>query len=89
MGVNGRMRIREDDDHRSMEICDVAPEDAGLYRITVENKYGKIQASARLEVFGKLLLFLFIFHYVQTLPFNYERTGHRVRLARARFRTVH
>jgi len=53
VGINFRMRIREDDDHRSMELCDVAPEDAGLYRITVENKYGKIQATARLEVFGE------------------------------------
>jgi len=52
VAVNGRMKIREDDDHRSMEICDITLEDAGLYRITVENKYGKIQATARLEVFG-------------------------------------
>ncbi|XP_022161453.1 uncharacterized protein LOC111027387 isoform X2 [Myzus persicae] len=50
IGVNSRMRIREDDDHRSLEICDVIPDDAGLYRITVENKFGKIQATARLEV---------------------------------------
>ncbi|CAI6343292.1 unnamed protein product [Macrosiphum euphorbiae] len=50
IGVNSRMRIREDDDHRSLEICDVTSDDAGLYRITVENKFGKIQATARLEV---------------------------------------
>ncbi|XP_025203950.1 uncharacterized protein LOC112600845 isoform X2 [Melanaphis sacchari] len=50
IGVNSRIRIREDDDYRSMEICDVTTDDAGLYRITVENKFGKIQATARLEV---------------------------------------
>lgn len=50
IGINSRMRIREDDDHRSMEICDITTDDAGLYRITVENKFGKIQATARLEV---------------------------------------
>ncbi|KAE9527726.1 hypothetical protein AGLY_012799 [Aphis glycines] len=50
IGVNSRMRIREDDDYRSLEICDVTSDDAGLYRITVENKFGKIQATARLEV---------------------------------------
>lgn len=53
IGVNGRIRVREDDDRRSMEICDVVPGDAGLYRITVENKFGKIQAEARLEVLGE------------------------------------
>lgn len=56
VGVNGRMRIREDEDHRSMEICDITAEDAGLYRITVENKYGRIQATARLEVLGTLIV---------------------------------
>ncbi|XP_060843292.1 uncharacterized protein LOC132923359 isoform X6 [Rhopalosiphum padi] len=50
IGVNSRMRIREDDDYRSLEICDVTSDDTGLYRITVENKFGKIQATARLEV---------------------------------------
>ncbi|VVC32965.1 Hypothetical protein CINCED_3A023493 [Cinara cedri] len=50
IGVNGRMRVREDDDHRSLEICDVTADDAGVYRITVENKFGKIQAAARLDV---------------------------------------
>jgi myosin-light-chain kinase len=47
------MRIREDDDYRSLEICDVTSDDAGLYRITVENKFGKIQATARLEVLSE------------------------------------
>lgn len=53
VGINSRMRIREDDDHRSMEICDITTDDAGLYRITVENKFGKIQATARLEVLSE------------------------------------
>lgn len=53
IGINSRMRIREDDDNRSLEICDITPDDAGLYRITVENKFGKIQATARLEVLSK------------------------------------
>lgn len=53
VGINSRIRVREDDDHRSMEICDITPDDAGLYRITVENKFGKIQTTARLEVMSE------------------------------------
>ncbi|XP_050541447.1 myosin light chain kinase, smooth muscle-like isoform X2 [Daktulosphaira vitifoliae] len=50
IGISSRIRIREDDDFRSLEICDIIPEDAGLYTVTVENKYGKIQTSAKLQV---------------------------------------
>ncbi|XP_050422462.1 titin homolog isoform X2 [Adelges cooleyi] len=50
IGVNSRMKIREDEDYRSLEIFDIVAEDAGLYRVTVENKYGKIQATAKLQV---------------------------------------
>lgn len=47
------MKIREDDDRRSLELCDITSDDAGVYRITVENKFGKIQATARLEVLSE------------------------------------
>lgn len=45
-----RMMIREVDDLRTLEIDDVRFEDAGLYRITLENDYGRIEATARLDV---------------------------------------
>jgi hypothetical protein len=56
IGINSRMKIREDDDHRSLEICDITADDAGLYRITVENKFGKILATARLEVMSEYIV---------------------------------
>lgn len=33
-----------------MEIEEVTTEDAGLYRITLENEYGRIEATARLDI---------------------------------------
>lgn len=51
-----RYIIRERDDMRYLEIEEVSFEDAGLYRITLENDYGRIEATARLDIIksGKL-----------------------------------
>jgi hypothetical protein len=51
-----RFIIRERDDMRYLEIEQVSFEDAGLYRITLENDYGRIEATARLDIIksGKL-----------------------------------
>lgn len=45
-----RFTIKERDDHRYLEIEEVCFEDAGLYRITLENDYGRIEATARLDI---------------------------------------
>lgn len=46
-----RISIREKDDIlRILEIEQVSVEDVGVYRITVENEFGRAEASARLEV---------------------------------------
>lgn len=46
-----RITIREKDEIlRILEIEEVTIEDVGLYRITLENDYGRAEASARLEV---------------------------------------
>lgn len=45
-----RMTIKERDDLRFLEIEEVTQEDAGLYRITLENDYGRIEATARLDI---------------------------------------
>jgi myosin-light-chain kinase len=45
-----RYIIRERDDLRYLEIEEVCFEDAGLYRITLENDYGRIEATARLDI---------------------------------------
>ncbi|XP_046632684.1 titin homolog isoform X7 [Daphnia pulicaria] len=49
----GRVRIEERDDVRVLEIRNVTSEDAGLYRITVENELGRIQANARLDILSR------------------------------------
>uniref|UniRef100_A0A1I8NUE4 Muscle M-line assembly protein unc-89 n=1 Tax=Stomoxys calcitrans TaxID=35570 RepID=A0A1I8NUE4_STOCA len=46
----GRIAVKEVDDLRYLEIEDVSFDDAGLYRITLENDYGRIEATARLDV---------------------------------------
>lgn len=48
----GRIAVKEVDDLRYLEIEDVTFDDAGLYRITLENDYGRIEATARLDVIG-------------------------------------
>lgn len=47
-----RITVRERDDLRILEINEVTHEDAGLYRITLENEYGRVEASARLDIIG-------------------------------------
>lgn len=47
-----RISILEKDDLRILEISEVTLEDAGLYRVTLENNIGKIEATARLDVIG-------------------------------------
>lgn len=47
-----RISVLEKDDLRILEICEVTKEDAGLYRVTLENNIGRIEASARLDVIG-------------------------------------
>lgn len=46
----GRIQVREHDDLRTLQIEHVTAEDAGLYRITIENEYGRMEATARLDV---------------------------------------
>ncbi|XP_038216981.1 uncharacterized protein LOC119835922 isoform X2 [Zerene cesonia] len=46
-----RISIKEKDEMlRILQIDEVTIEDVGLYRITLENEYGRVEASARLEV---------------------------------------
>lgn len=45
-----RISIKERDDVRILEIEQVTQEDAGLYRITLENDYGRLEATARLDI---------------------------------------
>lgn len=45
-----RITIKERDEQRVLEIEQVTAEDAGLYRITLENDYGRIEATARLDI---------------------------------------
>lgn len=48
---SSRVTVREKDDVlRILEIEEVTVEDVGLYRITIENECGRVEASARLEV---------------------------------------
>ncbi|XP_047115600.1 myosin light chain kinase, smooth muscle-like [Schistocerca piceifrons] len=47
---SARVRVSERDDLRLLEIREVTREDAGLYRVTLENALGRVQASARIDV---------------------------------------
>merc|ERR1711874_71291 len=47
------IHIEEHNDTCILEIRNIVPEDAGLYRITVENELGRIQANARLDVLAR------------------------------------
>lgn len=47
---SSRITIKEKDDYRTLEIEEVTHEDAGLYRITIENDFGRIEATARLDI---------------------------------------
>ncbi|XP_055374488.1 titin homolog isoform X1 [Condylostylus longicornis] len=48
-----RIIIKERDDLRFLEIEDVNFDDAGLYRVTLENDFGRVEATARLDVIAK------------------------------------
>lgn len=50
MTPSARITIREKEDLKLVEIEEVTVEDAGLYRITLENDYGRVEAVARLDV---------------------------------------
>ncbi|XP_036144946.1 uncharacterized protein LOC105834071 [Monomorium pharaonis] len=50
---NTRISIKERDDIKILEIIDVMQEDAALYRVIAENDFGRIEASARLEVINR------------------------------------
>ncbi|XP_032676016.1 uncharacterized protein LOC116846386 isoform X2 [Odontomachus brunneus] len=50
---SARISIKERDDVKILEIVDVMREDAALYRVTAENDFGRIEASARLEVISR------------------------------------
>ncbi|XP_043286606.1 titin homolog isoform X2 [Venturia canescens] len=45
-----RITLKEKDDVRILEITEINHEDAGLYRITLENDVGRTEATARLEI---------------------------------------
>lgn len=47
-----RITMSEKEDLKILEISEVTAEDAGLYRIVVENEVGRIEASAKLDVIG-------------------------------------
>ncbi|XP_069686561.1 titin homolog isoform X2 [Periplaneta americana] len=50
---SARLTLSERDDLRILEISEVTVEDAGFYRVTLENEVGRVEASARLEVIGR------------------------------------
>ncbi|XP_068630255.1 uncharacterized protein [Battus philenor] len=51
---SSRITIKEKDELlRILEIEEVNSEDVGLYRVTLENDYGRAEASARLEVISQ------------------------------------
>uniref|UniRef100_A0A8D8WY19 Myosin light chain kinase, smooth muscle n=1 Tax=Cacopsylla melanoneura TaxID=428564 RepID=A0A8D8WY19_9HEMI len=50
---NARVTIREKEDLKIFEIAEVTLEDAGLYTIRIENNYGSVEATARLEIMGQ------------------------------------
>lgn len=52
---NARVTIREKEDLKVLEISEVQLEDAGLYTVKIENNYGSVEATARLEIMGEYL----------------------------------
>lgn len=49
---SSRITIRDCDDLYTLEIKEVAMEDAGLYRVTIENELGSVEATAKLDIIG-------------------------------------
>lgn len=45
--------MEERNEVRTIEILKVTQQDAGLYRVTIENDLGREQATARLDVISK------------------------------------
>ncbi|KAJ8975128.1 hypothetical protein NQ317_019398 [Molorchus minor] len=52
---SARLTISEKEDLRILEIRDVTPSDAGVYKIVLENDVGRVEASAKLDVVGHRL----------------------------------
>lgn len=50
MTSDGRINVFERDDIKVLEISEVMPNDAGIYRVIVENEVGRLEALARLDV---------------------------------------
>ena len=48
-----RYRMEERNEVRIIEIPKVTMQDAGLYRVTIENDLGREQATARLDVISE------------------------------------
>lgn len=48
--ANSRITIKEQDDLKILEIVRVNHDDAGIYRVSIENNNGKIEASAKLDI---------------------------------------
>jgi hypothetical protein len=51
---SSRLSVTERDDVRTLELREVTVEDAGLYRVTLENEMGSVEATARLDIIGKI-----------------------------------
>lgn len=49
----GRYKMEAREETRTLEIPKVTQQDAGLYRVTIENDLGREQATARLDVISK------------------------------------
>lgn len=49
----GRYKMEAREETRTLEIPKVTQQDAGLYRVTIENDLGREQATARLDVISE------------------------------------
>lgn len=50
---SARITVSEKEDIKILEIEEVTVEDSGLYRVTLENEVGRVEATARLDVIGR------------------------------------
>lgn len=55
----GRYKMEAREETRTLEIPKVTQQDAGLYRVTIENDLGREQATARLDVISECLALRF------------------------------
>jgi len=93
ISTGGRVNIESKDDIRLIEIPKVTQQDAGLYRITIENDLGREQATARLDVIkstgNKYTGYVRSWHtspsttpyFSRTLPSSSVLTGSRMQLS--------